>query len=553
MNKIFIGLIYLSILINSEKVYSSDKYHVIYQDSEIILLIDSLNTSNIDSSVFAYKAKNQPLQLNFKVVNKKLPKEIKFNVCTSKPCLFEKQDFDRKYLVSWYKDSNATKSALPGKKGAILVPELLLNDPQLIVANKNISDNQIRTKIGGETTYITSKQYEKITNLNKQGRQAHSADKHEVNDALKFMPVMLEDEIEIFTKQNDINLNKKIFVNIEYNGNSRLIELPVKIFNFNINGKLINSIYYRSIITKEKPTLSSEFKTISQMKLELNDMLEKGIDYPTMYIYNKDFSNLDARNNMGFKKDLLFIIDSVLINHAKKNEWYKYEIRMKDVLNNKLVSQYEKVYFYLIDEPEESLYVNMIQMAHPIAQNLKAGLFLAGRKDKILNVIMQDVIYVIAYNPIKELAAKVHERGGLILSYANPQIGVYKPKEMRFNYGFQILNNNYDGIMPYAYQDSRGTQWSDFDGKYRDHMLTYPTSSGLIQTIHGFALENAIYDQKFIETWKYWKTNIKQNCGVSLDDNFILNSVTEFTLDKARYSLAQGIENMIAHRNKCVK
>lgn len=522
----------------------------IYEDSDIKVELDTLNTYQKNNQIFGYKADNQKLQLNFKISNKSQSALMKFNICSTETCSFETDDFDRKYIVSWYKDSNATKLALPGKKSPIVIPELLLNDPTLIIPIHARHDNAIRTNIKGKTVYITSNEYEKITTANKQGRQEHPAAEYEVTDSTNFMPIKIDNEVNIITKQKE-NIDKSVFIKIELNNKTKSFEIPIRTFNYTISGNLTNGIFYRGILTKEKPTLSSEKKDFKQLSQELNDIYEKGLEYPTLY-ESKDYkSNIATRNSINFKKDKLFIVDSTMIHFAKNNDWQNYQRRMKNILNILDTAKYEKTYFYLIDEPEPEIYKNLITKASPIAKSLNAGLFLAGRKDKILDPIVEETIYVVAYEPSQKIAEQVHKNNALILSYANPQIGVYIPAEMRLNYGFKIVVNSYDGIMPYAYQDSRGSPWSDFDGKFRDHMLTFPSSNSLIQTTHGLSIENAIIDQKYLETWQYWMNDLKKHCKPTYNSNIRLTDITPQNLDKTRFLLAQSIEEMMTLKSQC--
>ena len=107
--------------------------------------------------------------------------------------------------------------------------------------------------------------------------------------------------------------------------------------------------------------------------------------------------------------------------------------------------------------------------------------------------------YVLAYDLNKGAIAKIREDEGTVFSYANPQVGVIDPASIRFNYGLNLLKNNFDGAMLYAYQDSRGSVWSDFDGRYRDHMFSYPTSDGILNTVSWIAFHQGIMDAGYYQ------------------------------------------------------
>jgi hypothetical protein len=87
-----------------------------------------------------------------------------------------------------------------------------------------------------------------------------------------------------------------------------------------------------------------------------------------------------------------------------------------------------------------------------------------------------------------------------VFSYANPQVGVENPFVFRKNYGLVLWQQDYDGAMPYAYQHSEGSSWNDFDGRYRDHMFTYPTTDGVIDTLAWEGFREGVDDVRYLTT-----------------------------------------------------
>ena len=95
----------------------------------------------------------------------------------------------------------------------------------------------------------------------------------------------------------------------------------------------------------------------------------------------------------------------------------------------------------------------------------------------------------------------MHERGGRIYCYANPQVGEEKPNDYRRNFGLLLWQAGYDGAMDYAYQHSFGHIWNDFDHDYhKDHIFAYPTLDGVIDTLAWEGFREAVDDVRYAAT-----------------------------------------------------
>jgi hypothetical protein len=130
-------------------------------------------------------------------------------------------------------------------------------------------------------------------------------------------------------------------------------------------------------------------------------------------------------------------------------------------------------------------------------------------------------ILVHAYQPDASEAAKWHSMGHAIFNYADPQSAAENPFLWRLNYGLLLWANDYDGAMPYAYQDCAGSCWNHIDPPvYRDHCLTYPTADGVIDTLAWEGFREAINDVRYIATLEdllYRKDNQGSPTAVEAD------------------------------------
>ncbi len=107
-----------------------------------------------------------------------------------------------------------------------------------------------------------------------------------------------------------------------------------------------------------------------------------------------------------------------------------------------------------------------------------------------------------------EWAAQLHEAGLLIYNYANPQCGIEEPLTYRRNYGLLLWKAGYDGTQNYAYQHTFGGRimWNDFDRRaagdrgYRDHVMAYATSNGVVDTLQWEGYREGVDDLRYLST-----------------------------------------------------
>lgn len=513
------------------------------------------NRAIFDGNYFLFKAKNELLNVDICLVNKGQPKQISIEACSNFDCSFNSSNYDVKYLVSWYKDFNSDKSVSHSKnKEKVLVKELLVRDPNLIIHDNN-KQNLLKFIVDGVVRYLSTDDLQKIGPIDAHGRAKIDANRYLINDSEVNLPIIIKDQQGVLLSEKDYESVGDLMFSIrDVNGNKKVFNIPVKMLDFDLNDENFDAcIYYRSLFNGESGILWSESKTEGQLRNEFRDILKKGIKYPTAYIYRDYERYMKIRSEFAFPNDKIFLLDNILIKHLKDENWREYKKRIVQIKNDKWFRKYGKIYFYLVDEPDKNKYTKIVEKALPIIKAEKVGLFLAGREENFIERIIDGAVYVLAYEPAKKTSTKFSEHNALVYSYANPQVGVLGYERFRYNYGFKLLGNNYLGFMPYAYQDSRGSVWSDFDSIYRDHMLTYPTSSGIINTLQGVALSDAIVDIKYAQTYEsiYKKYRSKCTCGkIQYFDWY--NSGGKIT-DRIKFNIATNIIALQKEIDSCSK
>ena len=419
------------------------------------------------------------------------------------------ENIDIKIVKTWYQGGSAWVNINPDPK-RVLVPELLLNDDTLVRVKPDSRDNYLKLNFSNGPRYVlisSAKLNEKPV--------YHAVEEFPVKDAKTLLPVDIEKDT-----------NKQFWITVKvprvasagkYSGQiffgqdgARLgkLNIQVEVLPFELEApKQIYSIYYRGKLQPDTPTISSESKSNEQIKAELKDMLAHGISNPTMYQYFvhsqtaegliKDV--LKLRREAGFTADTLYFLGMNTGICNTNTEQATLKQRVSQLLELARPFGIKEVYIYGIDEAEgEKLLAQ--RKAWEAVHQAGAKVYVAGHTGNFHRVGDLLDLLVAAYEPNKDEAAKYHSIGHQVFSYANPQVGVENPLVYRRNYGFMLWKNDYDGAMDYAYQDSFGSIWNDFDGKYRDHVFAYPTVDGVIDTIAWEGFREGVDDVRYVTT-----------------------------------------------------
>ena len=419
------------------------------------------------------------------------------------------ENVDIKVVKAWYQGGSAWVNVNPDPK-RVLVPELLLNDDELIQIKENSRDNFLKLN------FSTGPEYVLISDATSQAKPVlHSVDEFPVKDAATLLPVDIGG-----------NTNRQFWITVkvpqdasagQYSGHIRVsqddveigkLDVAVKVLPFELDEpRQIYSIYYRGQLQPDRVTISSEYKSVEQMTAELRDMLAHGISNPTVYQYLGHSRSavdlikgaLQLRKDVGFTVDKLYFLGMNTGISSTARERMELSQRVRQVMGLARPFGINDVYIYGIDEAKgEKLFAQ--RTAWEAVHEAGAKVYVAGRTgnfDKVGDIL--DLL-VAAYQPNRDEADKYHSIGHQVFNYANPQVGVENPEVYRRNYGLLLWQNDYDGAMDYAYQHSFGSIWNDFDGKYRDTVFAYPTTNGVIDTIAWEGFREGVDDVRYVTT-----------------------------------------------------
>lgn len=433
-----------------------------------------------------------------------------------------KEHVDIKVVKTWYQAATAWNSHIIDKSGRdarVLVPELLLNDEELIrvdVVNKN---NYVRLPSG------TRHRYESISDstIRNQPDLPRIAE-FPVRDADQLRPSAITE-----------NSNKQYWITVHVPEDTRSgkylgaisitttqghaiakLDYEITVLPFQLSNPSIEySVYYRGKLAPRSPTVSSEFKSEEQLKAELRNMREHGVINPTVYQRYRPKGELVAtsihesqellrrylaiRSELNMTNAALYYLGRQVDSDSPGN-LKQLETDIPDL--QKMMSEYSFTELYLYGK-DEARGQELLEgkKAREKVHTLGAKVFSAGYQGHFEVMGQLTDILVLHGLPISQEASKFHRIGHKIYSYHNPQTGPENPALFRTRYGLRLWQADFDGAMIYAYQHSMGSIWNDFDHvKYRDHVLAYPTTNGVIDTIAWEGLREGIDDVRYLST-----------------------------------------------------
>ncbi len=443
------------------------------------------------------------------------------------------QHIDFKIVKFWYQSAEDTIFA---KSKRFLKPELLVKDNSLIA-------NDFLEKKSYLKVYVDGKhEYKDIT----------SPVSHELQG------IQVLDNIDLIPFDAEAGKNIIIWATFKipqgatpgtYKGELYIFSDEVKIgeldieltvFPFKLEESTLDySIYYRGKLSdsSEANIIGSEEKNLNQYKIELINMYDHGIRFPTLYdgdIYMDRALNL--RKNLHFPMDKLFLLGL----GTGKPKTYK---EMKALHNrvrrtNSYLQRFgaKSIYYYGVEELKGKKILDQLKVWEQV-QTAGGKVVTACYRDAFQHVGEILDLAIVAGQPDASIAAKWHSTGKEVYAYGCPQVGIEDPLLYRKNYGFFLWLNDYDGAMPYAYQHAFNNIWNDFDHSlFRDHVFAYPTSEGIIDTIQWEGFREGVDDIRYLTTLILTKRHslddLKKQLNGYLKKGYRLNEIRAWIIEE---------------------
>lgn len=428
-----------------------------------------------------------------------------------------KTAIDLRLVKCWYQAGRKVWET----RNRILVPELLLKDDDLVRVDLISKRNSLRVNQEGKTTYIDISSSDAIFPANAAIYDTKVLQSFSI-EANTNKQVWITFHIPPDAQSGTYNGTLSIFSGVQplANVNIRLSVLP-----FDLGEPILSyCLYYRGRLSRDNiNTLASDDKSNAQYAIELQDMKDHGILYPTLRQGFDEMLHeaLSIRNAVGLPSDKLFSLGVTTHDVIDSSKLEALSIRIATW--NAFIFQYgyRDLYIYGKDEAEgEALLAQRPAWQATHIANAKVFAACYQGASEIVGDILDLPILAGSFKPTE--VQKWHTFGKKVFIYANPQVGVEDAELYRRNYGIQLLCNSYDGAMNYAYQHSFGHIWNDFDNeRLRDHVFAYPTSDGIIDTIQWEGFREAVDDVRYLTTLaKYSDISVYEStCNALPKDN----------------------------------
>jgi hypothetical protein len=298
------------------------------------------------------------------------------------------------------------------------------------------------------------------------------------------------------------------------------------------------------------------------MRADMALMAEHGIRHPTIYQSHRQSHRitevLSIRQAGGVSNDTIFYLGANLGPAFLRADLASVKVAVEATLPLFRAVGSESVFYYGVDEGDPKA-LEVQQPGWSLVREIGAGVFVAGRYEYLREHYAPKSVFVIAYAPRADASRAAHAHGARVLAYSTPQTGVANPLLFRRNYGLRLWQAKYDGFMLYAYQHAFGSSWDDSDGKYRDHLLAYPTTSGAIPALALKGVREGIYDLLYLETLEKTANAIRSQCSTDL---VVLRALSFLgalrndqdrgkDLDKLRADVARILEELATAERAC--
>lgn len=302
------------------------------------------------------------------------------------------------------------------------------------------------------------------------------------------------------------------------------INLSVEVLPINLKESYWqHGIYYTARFGEA--SISSHRRDATQIKAELQDMIDHGIRLPTTYqgIYESALNiasieqHLALRNEVGLGNEPLYWI----IHGPRENQDPADVPQLLSIAHDHGITD---VYFYGEDEAlghytdEDGNTIPRAETVHKVEREIpaweqthalggkvfvagvKVGYYSDARSIGEYGIAGDHIDVFIAYEaPDRAEAARWHSNGKKVFSYADPVVGDGEPGEYRRNYGLKIWQGDYDGAFIWAYNYFQGNPWNTLEGGLKQ-AFGYPTVNGVVDNLYFEGWREGVTDLKYLTT-----------------------------------------------------
>jgi len=388
---------------------------------------------------------------------------------------------DVRWVKCWYQAGDSDIVPLT----RVLVPELLLKNPQMVTVDRVDEKNILLDGYDGD---ITARGYRDDSKTLQPIRQV---------DARTSTQAWLTVHVPAGTPPGIY----KGSISVSSAGETAAtLPIEIRVLDFMLSRSMLANNWYAQTVWGEM----SEERALSEMK----NLVDHGADYIGLFELRENLPKvLKLMQRAGLPTDKVFIQphrDSSITLESTTPQSAAEMARLWKAAAKEAGT--DEVYLYLIDEARDAV----LEAERPLAEAIRNE----GVKTWVACYsnyfdVAGDFIDLanIAHGPVSpELVKKIHDAGKQVSCYANPQSGVERPEIYRRNYGLLLWQADYDGSFGWSWYWQFGPNenpngWDDFNHRvYRDHMMVYATLNGVVDTIQWEGWREGVDDTRYLAT-----------------------------------------------------
>ncbi len=463
-----------------------------------------------------------------------------------KGAAISREELNVRLVKRWYQSGNAWDGyPLQNTSRRVFVPELLLNDQNLVKVDRDNEENYLRIDYPEGKKYVWIS-YPEEGEHNEPFRIPHRGPvefnhfAEPVYDAATLQPVRLKegeakqfwvtvylpDNVPADTYSGKITLNADGQASGEFTLNATVLpfELPMPKTYYDTAKDYHVVLWHQSRTITHKGFYSqagfddAQERTENRLKVEFQNMLDHNAFHPRGPFYPQPdadafLTELRIRQEVGLPLDPI-----IGGTHAVLDRWWDmpedeegYQERFEKFTERidrtfsmiEEVTGHRNIFFDAIDEGKERR-IKLQQDAWKHIQEEGGKVWATGWHVNFPMAGHAQNFHSWAGKPTRERAQKWHSTGGRIGSYAYPFSGPEDPLLWRRNQGLLHYKANYDASGVYAYSEGRLNIWNDFieTNTYRSFCMVYPTKDGVIDTIAWEGFREGIDDIRYATLMK---------------------------------------------------
>ncbi len=436
---------------------------------------------------------------------------------------------DIKMIKCWYKSGSAWYGMFVDPLRRRLIPELLLNDENLVYADPETQDNYLRMKgEDGSRYYEWASQSVHTVNW-----RCTEPDPKRIEDAETFQGVVLnKDELKqilvTFHVPRDAKpglYNGKLTLSFSDGSQTQTIPVRLKVLpfvlpdpktNYDLNKTFVVGFYgFATRGVTDKRILNC-----------VRHNVKNPIGFPVLNLFDPEQTRKDAETaiRLGINTDILLAAGpssgvTVSENPTRAQLAALKELERKMLAAtalSKLCYGHTNFYCYGVDEGNADV-LRAQQPAWSIVRNSGAKIMVTTypRGEMMFNLDLVSLPEAPHPRFVRDMAEAIHKANpdSIVGWYSNPHCGPENPDFNRRFYGLIPYANNLDADLNYAMLNHNVKIWNEFGDTYesdrRNNSMLYPTKDSFVDTLEWEGVREGIDDIRYL-------TLLRQLCKQAL-------------------------------------